>query len=163
MLPLHNNERSIRRDKRRRHLLQVLFTIVQMLVIFITAIMHYNKQIIINKYSSLYRIILIIISIVSFILWFISRLQLGDSFSIRANVTGSSLVTHGLYKRLSNPIYYFSTVSMFSFILLIDKPLYLFGLFILILIQYIRIKQESKVLKKYYGHVYDNYMHHVWF
>jgi protein-S-isoprenylcysteine O-methyltransferase Ste14 len=162
MLPLYNNERSIRRDKRRKHLLQLLFTIVQMLIIFITAVMHYIKQIIINKYSS-YRIILIIITFITFVLWFISRLQLGDNFSIRANTNGSSLVTHGVYKKLSNPIYYFSTISIFAFILLIDKPIYLFGLFILIPIQFIRIKQESKVLKKQYGQVYDNYIHHVWF
>ena len=98
---------------------------------------------------------------VSYALWFLARVQLGQSLVFLAKADGP-LITTGLYKKFRNPIYLFGTVSLTSYLMLIDKPLYLLILFVLIPVQLIRSNLETRILRKKYDEQYDDYVKSVW-
>jgi protein-S-isoprenylcysteine O-methyltransferase Ste14 len=101
------------------------------------------------------------IAIPSTILLLVSRFQLGRSFAVTPQAR--ELVTSGLYSKLRNPMYVFSTLVVLSFVLTVQKP-YLFLLpVILIAAQFIRSRQESKVLEEKFGDVYREYRKKTWF
>lgn len=83
------------------------------------------------------------------ILVIVARLQLGGSFSVRAEAR--SLVAHGLYSRIQNPIYLFGGVTLAGLILFLDRPWYLIAFLIVIPMQLFRIRREREVLTKKFG------------
>jgi protein-S-isoprenylcysteine O-methyltransferase Ste14 len=95
------------------------------------------------------------------ILLLVARLQLGASFSIRAEAR--SLVTHGLYSRIQNPIYFFGGLTLAGLILFLDKPWYLVAFLIVVPVQVIRIGRERKVLTSKFGDFYLQYRKQTWF
>lgn len=60
----------------------------------------------------------------SYTMWYLSKIQLGNSFSIQAKA--SKLITTGIYSKISNPIYIFSGLAILGYILLIDQWIWLF-------------------------------------
>lgn len=103
----------------------------------------------------------LIMAFISYILWVIARIQLGDAFAVDAIAV--RLVTTGIYRRFSHPIYTFSTTGIMGYVLLIGRPLWLLSLFVIIPIQIYRAKRESKVLHDCFGYEYEDYQSHVWF
>jgi protein-S-isoprenylcysteine O-methyltransferase Ste14 len=95
------------------------------------------------------------------ILLVVARLQLGASFSVRAEAR--SLVTHGMYSRIQNPIYFFGALTLAGLILLLDRPLYLLVFLIIVPVQVIRIGHERKVLMSKFGDSYLQYRKQTWF
>ena len=95
------------------------------------------------------------------ILMIVARLQLGGSFSVRAEAR--SLVTHGLYSRIQNPIYLFGGVTLAGLILFLDRPWYLIAFLIVIPMQLFRIRREREVLTKKFGESYLQYRKQTWF
>jgi protein-S-isoprenylcysteine O-methyltransferase Ste14 len=95
------------------------------------------------------------------ILLVVARLQLGASFSIRAEAR--SLVTHGLYSRIQNPIYFFGGLTLAGLILFLAKPWYLVAFLIVVPVQVIRIGRERKVLTSKFGDSYLQYRKQTWF
>ena len=69
------------------------------------------------------RVLGIVLLIPSVLLWFLARIQLGSSFSVRPQA--KELVTHGLYSRIRNPIYLFGSLAILGIILYADKLRYL--------------------------------------
>jgi protein-S-isoprenylcysteine O-methyltransferase Ste14 len=59
--------------------------------------------------------------IASTILLVLARMQLGNAFSLTPQAT--FLVTHGLYSRIRNPVYVFSTLLLAGLILYLNRPL----------------------------------------
>jgi protein-S-isoprenylcysteine O-methyltransferase Ste14 len=101
------------------------------------------------------------IGVPSTILLLVSRFQLGRSFAVTPQAR--ELVTSGLYSKLRNPMYVFSTLLVLSFVLTVQKP-YLFLLpVILVVAQIIRSRQESGVLEEKFGDVYREYRKKTWF
>jgi protein-S-isoprenylcysteine O-methyltransferase Ste14 len=101
------------------------------------------------------------IGIPAAILLLVSRFQLGGSFAVTPQAR--ELVTTGLYSKIRNPMYVFSTLLVLSFALTIQKP-YLFVLpVILVVAQSIRSRQEAKVLEENFGDVYLEYRKKTWF
>lgn len=96
-----------------------------------------------------------------YILFVISRIQLGNSFSVSAQAKG--LVTHGLYARIRNPIYVFVVVMWVGLVV----ALHLYWLFIpllaLLVMQVIRASREAKVLQAKFGQAYIDYRKQTWF
>lgn len=91
----------------------------------------------------------------------VSRFQLGRSFAVTPQAR--ELVTTGLYSKIRNPMYVFSTLVVLSFVLTIQKA-YLFVLpVILVVAQSIRSRQEAKVLEEKFGDVYLEYRKKTWF
>ena len=95
------------------------------------------------------------------VLLFIARYQLGRSFSVTPQAR--QLVSHGIYSKIRNPIYVFSAMLIFGFLLALQKPIVLLLLAILIPVQIFRARQESKVLEEKFGDEYRQYKRSTWF
>jgi len=101
------------------------------------------------------------IAIPSLLLLCLARIQLGKAFSVQAKA--STLVTHGLYSRIRNPIYVFGALTIVGVFIWISRP-WLFLVFaILIPLQVYRSRKESQVLEKSFGAAYLEYKRNTWF
>jgi protein-S-isoprenylcysteine O-methyltransferase Ste14 len=107
------------------------------------------------------RIVGLIFSSLSFLLWLIARLQLGVAFSYQPKAI--TLVTTGLYSKFSHPIYLFSFISLVGYILLTSQYHWFYSFVFLLPIQWYRITKESKVLHDRFQHDYEELMLKVWF
>ena len=96
----------------------------------------------------------------AFVLWGIAHVQLGDSFSVRAEAR--QLVTRGLYSRFRNPIYLFGGMGVAGFILAIERPLFLLAFLVLVPMQIVRSRREARVLEEKFGDEYREYARHTW-
>jgi len=94
-------------------------------------------------------------------LWVTARLQLGDSFSVRAQAR--KLVTHGLYSKIRNPVYVFGAMAISGLALSIGRPIFLLGLLLIVPLQINRASTESKVLEEKFGEAYREYRRKTWF
>lgn len=155
-------ERKKRRERRRNELFQLFMTIVQALSVLIS-LYHYYTSLppCPSVFRYVIRIILLICTLLFFSLWLISRIQLGAMLTFQAKANGS-LVTTGLYSKFKHPIYYFGTVSLAFFILLIEQYRYLLVFCILIPFQMYRAAKETKVLKDRFDDLYMDYVEKVW-
>ena len=101
------------------------------------------------------------ISLTGFALWLLARHQLGSSFAVRAEA--KELVTHGLYAKIRNPIYFF---AFFAFLGEFVALAWYAGIVVLVIIhvgQYMRIKREEQVLGAAFGDDYRAYKSQTWF
>jgi protein-S-isoprenylcysteine O-methyltransferase Ste14 len=103
----------------------------------------------------------VVIGLPSLALLVLARIQLGSSFSVRAKA--QSLVTHGLYSRIRNPIYLFGCLVVVGVLLYINRPRALWLLVALIPLQIYRARQEEKVLETKFGAEYQQYKSCTWF
>ena len=103
----------------------------------------------------------VVIGLPSLALLVLARIQLGSSFSIRAKA--QSLVTHGLYSRIRNPIYLFGCLVVVGVLLYINQPRALWLLVAVIPLQIYRARQEEKVLATKFGAEYQQYKSRTWF
>ncbi|MGA8267210.1 MAG: methyltransferase, partial [Candidatus Acidiferrales bacterium] len=77
-------------------------------------------------------------------LWFVAQFQLGDSFSVQPKAR--HLVTHGLYSRIRNPIYVFSSILLVGMLLFFGWPeLMLPVLTAIVVMQLFRARAEARV------------------
>lgn len=90
-----------------------------------------------------------------------ARIQLGRSFSVTAQAR--KLVTHGIYSKIRNPIYFFGMIAIAGFVVLMRRP-YLWPMFLAIaIVQIIRARKEAKVLESAFGEQYREYRRRTWF
>jgi len=93
--------------------------------------------------------------------WILARLQLGRSFSVTAQAR--QLVTHGLYSKLRNPIYFFGGLAYFGALLALQIWPLLAAWVAMTPIQIARIRKEEKVLADAFGPAYEEYRAKTWF
>jgi protein-S-isoprenylcysteine O-methyltransferase Ste14 len=94
-------------------------------------------------------------------MWTMSRIQLGSNLTFSPS-SGVALVTTGIYAYFRHPIYYFGTIGLASYIMLIQQY-YLFWLFIVLIpMQILRALREHMVLRKKYQEQYEEYERKVW-
>jgi protein-S-isoprenylcysteine O-methyltransferase Ste14 len=94
--------------------------------------------------------------------WLIARLQIREFFTPRAEARG--LVTTGIYSRIRNPIYFFGTVIFLGIVLYESAPWW--GLLLVLLItlmQFLRARNEARVLEAKFGDAYRQYRAKTWF
>jgi protein-S-isoprenylcysteine O-methyltransferase Ste14 len=108
-----------------------------------------------------WRIAGIAIALPAFVVLIISRIELGRAFSVRAKA--SVLVTSGIYSRIRNPIYVFSTILMLALIIWTGRPWLLLFLVVLVPMQVYRSKKEQAVLAEKFGDEYLAYKRQTWF
>ena len=94
-------------------------------------------------------------------LWTTARLQLGASFSAKAEAR--TLVTHGLYSRIQNPIYLFASLLLCGLIVFLERPWYLLIFCVIIPLQLLRIRRERQVLTTAFQDDYLQYRKDTWF
>ncbi len=95
------------------------------------------------------------------VLLVVARIQLGNSFSVTPQAI--SLVTHGLYSRIRNPVYVFSLLVFVGLILYLNRPWFLAALLPILIMQVLRARKESLVLEQRFGDAYRQYRAHTWF
>ncbi len=102
------------------------------------------------------------LALASGVLLVVSRLQIGSSFSVQP--MARSLVTSGIYSRIRNPIYVFSSLLLAGIALYFDRPwLLLVILLLFVPIQIYRARREEKVLRDAFGDAYTRYKAGTWF
>ena len=92
--------------------------------------------------------------------WILARLQLGRSFSVTAQAR--QLVTHGLYSRLRNPIYFFGGLAYFGALVALQVWWLVLAWLAMTPIQLLRIRREEKVLAEAFGAEYEAYRAKTW-
>jgi len=107
------------------------------------------------------RIVGFAIALLATVLLFLARYQIGGSFSVTPQAR--ALVTHGLYSRIRNPIYVFSAVLLAGVFISFHFFWGLLLLLVLIPIQTVRARHESKVLEEKFGEEYREYRKRTWF
>jgi len=95
------------------------------------------------------------------ILLTISRIHLGNSFSLSPQAT--QLVTHGIYSRIRNPIYVFGTLVFTGLLLFLERPYLLLLLVPVLILQITRARAEVRVLEAHFGDQYRQYKANTWF
>jgi len=108
-----------------------------------------------------HQIVGLAIAIPAFCLWVLARVQLGKSFAVTAQAR--QLVTHGLYSRLQNPVYVFGALLIVGLIVLSGQIRFLLLFVILIPLQWVRIRNERRVLEEKFGEAYRDYRRRTWF
>jgi protein-S-isoprenylcysteine O-methyltransferase Ste14 len=91
----------------------------------------------------------------------LARYQLGASFSVSAQAR--QLVTTGIYSKIRNPIYVFGLVMLAGVGLVLQEPAFWIFLAIVVILQTIRARQESRVLEDAFGEKYREYRRKTWF
>jgi protein-S-isoprenylcysteine O-methyltransferase Ste14 len=91
----------------------------------------------------------------------LSRFQLGNSFSVTPQA--KNLVTHGIYSRIRNPIYFFGSFVIAGLFLFLEQPYLLLLLVPVLILQIIRARAESSVLEEHFGDEYRRYKTSTWF
>ena len=110
---------------------------------------------------TLWQIIGLSIAAPSLLLLVLARIQLGRAFSVQARA--SALVTTGLYSRIRNPIYVFGAMLIAGIIIWTGRPILLLVLAVLIPLQIVRVRKESRVLEEKFGTEYAEYKRKTWF
>ena len=155
--------RAARRKLKRDAFFQPILTIVQSISIALSMIrFYYTDTSVVAMKWTIWRMLLLIVCVLSFACWFLARRQLGLHLTLFARADGM-LVKTGLYRYFRHPIYYFGTLSMISYLLLINKPKLLLVLIIIVPMQFVRAINERKVLRKKFEDEYDDYIAKVWF
>ena len=98
--------------------------------------------------------------IAGFPLWLVAHAQLGASFAVSAQAR--TLVTHGLYARIRNPIYLFGSIGIAGVFLFAGRPALLLLFLVLFPVQIRRIRSEARVLEEKFGEQYREYRRHTW-
>lgn len=91
----------------------------------------------------------------------IARFQLGNSFSISPQA--HELVVTGIYSRIRNPVYVFGILLLAGLLLYLDRPKYSWLFLIVIPLQILRARAESRVLEERFGDAYRQYKSQTWF
>jgi protein-S-isoprenylcysteine O-methyltransferase Ste14 len=101
------------------------------------------------------------LAMISFVLWATARVQLGKSFSVKPKAV--AIVSRGIYSKIRNPIYVFSTLWIVGFILALGRPKWLLILVLLVPMQVARARREARLLKDTFGDSYREYREKTWF
>jgi protein-S-isoprenylcysteine O-methyltransferase Ste14 len=109
----------------------------------------------------LHQAVSLAVMVVAFCLFAAARIQLGASFSVAAKA--KHLVTGGLYSRIRNPIYVFGGLLLAALLVYIGRPVLLLAFVVLIPMQIVRARKESRVLEEAFGDEYRAYKARTWF
>jgi protein-S-isoprenylcysteine O-methyltransferase Ste14 len=95
-------------------------------------------------------------------LWALARIQLGKSFTFRAEA--KALVTTGLYSKIRNPIYVFGGIAYLGLLIAWGYwPAIALFLLIYTAKQLVRVRKEERVLEEAFGEKYRRYKASTWF
>ena len=100
------------------------------------------------------------IAIPAAVSFLVARWQLGTSFSVTPQAR--ALVTHGVYSKIRNPIYVFSSLTLLGVLAFNSRYAFLL-LAVVIPVQVIRAHQETTVLEARFGDEYRQYRKGTWF
>lgn len=100
------------------------------------------------------------VAVTGFICWTVARLQLGKSFTPRAEAR--ALVTRGLHSKFRHPVYLFACVAYLGVFLALHWLLALPVFLAMYSFQLLRIRKENAVLEQAFGEEYRRYKASTW-
>jgi protein-S-isoprenylcysteine O-methyltransferase Ste14 len=100
-------------------------------------------------------------AVLGFALWMVARVQLGKSFSVRAQAR--ALVTTGLYSKFRHPIYLFGELAFAGLFIAWGKLIGFLYFVLVCAVQILRIRKEEAVLEQAFGEEYRRYKASTWF
>lgn len=101
------------------------------------------------------------ITVLATVVFLTARYQLGESFSM--NPQAKQLVTCGIYSRIRNPLYVFSTLMILGAVIAYQQPVFLLIPAAIVVVQGIRAHREAEVLEAAFGNAYREYRKRTWF
>jgi protein-S-isoprenylcysteine O-methyltransferase Ste14 len=110
---------------------------------------------------NVYRIGGLVLALVAAGFLLTARYQLGNSFAVKAKAR--QLVTHGIYSRIRNPLYVFSTLMILGLVVAYQRPILLLIPAALACAQITRARVEARVLEDAFGEEYRSYRSRTWF
>lgn len=110
---------------------------------------------------NVYRVAGLVIAVIAAGFLLTARYQLGSSFAVKAKAR--QLVTRGLYSRIRNPMYVFSTLMILGVVIAYQHPIFLLFPAALIGLQITRARIEARVLEDAFGDEYRSYRSRTWF
>ena len=90
-----------------------------------------------------------------------ARFQLGRSFSVTPQAR--QLVVCGIYSRIRNPMYVFSTLMFTGAVIAFQRPAFLLLPAALVPLQVVRARREARALEAKFGNAYREYRSRTWF
>jgi protein-S-isoprenylcysteine O-methyltransferase Ste14 len=144
---------------KKEHFRYILFLLVQAVTGLMSLIITYYKHFHSSSWNCM-QYIGCIIAVIGFLGWITARIQLGQLCTIMPQAT--QLVKHGLYTRISNPVYLFGILLLCGFIFITNRLELLAILIVIIPIQYYRATQESRLLEAQFGNSYRKYRKQLW-
>lgn len=131
-------------------LIPVLYAVISLIFIAMTW----------NDDHIIFEIVGSILTAFSFVCWIISRIQLGNAFTIAPY--SKFIVKTGFYSKLRHPVYYFSILTVCGIGIYIFQPFVLIPICLLLLLQLFRIKKEEALLIQSFGDEYLDYKKATW-
>jgi protein-S-isoprenylcysteine O-methyltransferase Ste14 len=102
-----------------------------------------------------------IVAMVGFAFVIVARLQLGNSFTAKAEAR--ALITRGLYSRIRHPVYLFGVLALCGIAICLRSIYFNIYLVITILGLLWRIRRENRVLRERFGTAYADHRRQTWF
>jgi len=102
-----------------------------------------------------------ILALIAAALWITSRVQLGRSFAMAAEA--KELIIRGIYAKIRNPMYIFSTLMVLGIIITLGHWYLYPWVALLVILQVHRAKKEGRILEKKFGQRYADYRQRTWF
>ena len=133
--------------------LDITIDVILFFVVFWYSLLHRTKN--------FHHIFGTTVALISLGLWILSRIHLGESFSVKSEAR--QLVTKGMYSRIRNPIYTFSLLAFAGVLISLDKPRLFIVLLMFVGIEMIRGSSEKKILHETFGEEYKEYRRKTWF
>ena len=113
-----------------------------------------------HKSFSLINMMAFIVTIVGLAIWFAGLFAIKDSFSL--NAKAHTLITSGIYSKISHPIYTGAVLVFVGWCILLQSAwIYAFTALLLIL-EIIRANNENKILAQKFGDKYERYKATTW-
>ncbi len=107
------------------------------------------------------RIAGLLLTLVAGSLLLTARIQLGNAVSFGAEA--NKLITTGLYSKFRNPVYFFGILTILGFALYLHSWPIFAVLVIVTPLQFVRARNEAKVLEQAFGDEYRAYKAKTWF
>lgn len=101
-----------------------------------------------------------VLTVFSLMMVTISRVNLGNSFSIAPQA--QELVTRGIYSKVRHPVYVFGQLAGLGVALYANLPYVLWLLLAFVPVQIFRARAEERVLTEKFGDTYTNYKAKTW-
>ena len=156
--------RRRQRKRKRRILSGLLYNYSQIFGVPVALLYHYWRLGGFSLPYSYTRLFCNIGTVLSYVLWAKARMMHAHFFSVRIEPSeAASLLTEGLYSRLSNPIYTFGSLCILFFSLSLRSLSLMIIAVAITLVQIVRARREAVALKRRFGEEYDLYMRRVWF
>ncbi|MFA5889273.1 MAG: isoprenylcysteine carboxylmethyltransferase family protein [Candidatus Paceibacterota bacterium] len=113
--------------------------------------------------SSFLEIVGIVINIIGLFIWWFAKITLAENWGVGfGKPKVNQLVTHGIYSKISHPMYWGANLTFVGLIFLYPKIWFIVVSLLLIIYFFKRMGLEDKYLTEKFGKEYQDYKGKTW-